>query len=134
MKKLIITGAFFFVAHFAMAQDAFKTDVLKVIQQSGAAAPMQMAKQQIMENIPLAKRADFGKEFDATLPSLYEEIAKIYMQVYTHEDVKEMIKFYDSPVGKKIASSTGEITAKSQVAGQEWGMELQGIMMKYMEE
>jgi hypothetical protein len=133
MKNLFITAAFFFVAHVAVAQDAFKADVLKVIQQSGAAAPMQMAKEQVMENIPLAKRADFGKEFDATLPALYEEIAKIYMQVYTHEDVKQMLKFYESPVGKKIASSTGEIAAKSTVAGQEWGAELQGIVMKYMQ-
>jgi hypothetical protein len=49
MKKFIITSAFFFIAHFAVAQDAFKADVLKVIQQSGAAAPMQMAKEQVME-------------------------------------------------------------------------------------
>ncbi|WP_396177390.1 DUF2059 domain-containing protein [Flavobacterium sp.] len=133
MKKLIITSAFFFIAHFAMAQDAFKADVLKVIQQSGAAAPMQMAKEQVMENIPLAKRADFSKEFDATLPSLYEKIAKIYMEVYTHEDIKEMMKFYESPIGKKIASSMGKITEKSGAAGQEWGMELQSIMVKYME-
>ncbi len=133
MKKLFITGAFFFIAHFAIAQDAFKTDVLKVIQQSGAAAPMQMAKEQVMESVPLAKRADFSKEFDATLPALYEEIAKIYMEVYTHEDVKQMLKFYDSPIGKKMADSLGEITKKSTVAGQDWGMELQSVMMTYME-
>jgi hypothetical protein len=134
MKKLFTVVAFFFIANAAMAQDAFKADVLKVIQQSGAAAPMQMAKEQVMENIPLTKRADFSKDFDATLPMLYEEIAKIYMETYTHDEVKEMLKFYDSPVGKKMASSLGEITKKSNAVGQEWGMELQGVMMKYMEQ
>lgn len=133
MKKLFVTAVFFFIAHFVVAQDAFKADVLKVIQQSGAAAPMQMAKEQIMENIPLTKRADFSKEFDATLPSLYEEIAKVYMETYTHDEIKEMLKFYDSPVGKKIASSMGAITKKSTIVGQEWGMQLQSVMMKYME-
>jgi hypothetical protein len=133
MKKLVITLAFYFVAHFAMAQDDFKSDVLKVIQQSGAAAPMQMAKDQVIENIPLTKRDAFSKDFDATLPALYEEIAKIYMEVYTHEDIKEMLKFYNSPIGMKMANSLGEITQKSTVVGQEWGMELQGVMMKYME-
>ncbi len=133
MKKLLITAAFFFVANLTMAQDAFKADVLKVIQQSGAAAPMQMAKEQVMENIPLTKREAFSKDFDATLPSLYEEIAKVYMEVYTHEDIKQMLKFYDSPIGKKMASSMGEITKKSTIVGQEWGMELQSVMMKYME-
>jgi hypothetical protein len=134
MKKLFTVVAFFFIANAAIAQDAFKADVLKVIQQSGAAAPMQMAKEQVMENIPLTKRADFSKDFDATLPMLYEEIAKIYMETYTHDEVKEMLKFYDSPVGKKMASSLGEITKKSNAVGQEWGMELQGVMMKYMEQ
>jgi hypothetical protein len=134
MKKLFTVVAFFFIANAAMAQDAFKADVLKVIQQSGAAAPMQMAKEQVMENIPLTKRADFSKDFDATLPMLYEEIAKIYMETYTHDEVKEMLKFYDSPVGEKMASSLGEITKKSNAVGQEWGMELQGVMMKYMEQ
>lgn len=134
MKNLFITIAFLFVANFAMAQDAaFKADVLKVIEKSGAAAPMQMAKEQVMENIPLAKRADFSKDFDASLPSFYEKIAKIYMELYTHEEVKQMMAFYESPVGKKIASSMGEITKQSTAAGQEWGMELQTIMMKYME-
>lgn len=134
MKKLIVTATFFFLANLAIAQEAFKADVLKVIQQSGAAAPMQMAKEQVMENIPLAKRDDFSKEFDATLPALYEKIAKIYMETYTHDEVKQMLKFYESPVGKKMASSMGAIGKKSAVVGQEWGMELQGVMMKYMEQ
>lgn len=134
MKKLFITVALFLVANFAMAQDAFKADVERVIQVSGAAAPMQMAKEQIMQGIPIEKRDAFSKDFDASLPSLYEKIAKIYMETYTHEDVKQMLKFYDSPVGKKMASSMGEITKKSSAAGEEWGMELQGVMMKYMEQ
>lgn len=134
MKKILITVALVLAANFAIAQDTFKADALKVIEKSGAAAPMQMAKEQVMENIPLAKRADFGKEFDATLPALYEEIAKIYMETYTHEDIKQMLKFYESPVGKKMANSTGEIGKKSAVVGQEWGMALQEVMMKYMEQ
>lgn len=133
MKKLFITTAFFLIANFAMAQDAFKADVLKVIQQSGAAGPMQAAKEQIMQNIPLTKRADFSKDFDASLPSLYEKLTKVYMETYTHEEVKQMLKFYESPIGKKISESSGEIYKKSTAVGQEWGMELQSVMMKYME-
>lgn len=134
MKKLFITTAFFLVANFAMAQDTFKEDVLKVIEKSGAAGPMQMAKEQIMQNIPLTKRADFSKEFDASLPSLYDKMAKVYMEVYTPEDLKQMLKFYESPIGQKISKSSGEIYKKSTEAGQEWGVELQTIMMKYMEQ
>lgn len=136
MKKLLITATLFFIANFAMAQQdnaAFKADVLKVIEKSGAAAPMQMVKEDVMQSVPVAKRAEFSKDFDASLPSLFEKIAKIYMETYTHEEVKQMIVFYESPIGKKIASSSGELAAKSGVAGQEWGMELQQVLAKYMQ-
>jgi hypothetical protein len=48
-------------------------------------------------------------------------------------DIKEMIKFYESPVGKKIAKNAGPLFQKSSAAGQEWGMQLQGVLMKYMQ-
>jgi len=134
MKKLVLTIALILVAQLSFAQDAFKADALKLIQNSGAAGPMKSAKEQVMASIPQDKQAVFSKEFDATLPSLYDKMAKVYMEIYTHQDIKDMLKFYDSPVGKKMAEKSGDLMTKSMAAGQEWGMELQGIMMKYMQE
>ena len=133
MKKIILTIAVVLVSHLGMAQDAFKKDVLKVIELSGAAGPMASVKDQILASIPEARQAEFIKEFDASLPSLYDKIAVAYMETYTHDDVKEMIKFYESPVGKKINQNSGVLYQKSTAAGQEWGTQLQGIMMKYMQ-
>jgi hypothetical protein len=133
MKKVFLTYAVIFIASIATAQDSFKADALKVIEISGAAGPMQMAKEQIMQNIPEAKKTEFSKEFDASLPSLYEKLAVIYMETYTQDESKEMLKFYNSSIGKKISSSTGELYKKSTAAGQEWGAGLQGMMMKYMQ-
>ena len=133
MKKLFITLVFIFIAQLTFAQDAFKADVKKIIEATGATGPMQMMKEQIMENIPLSKRADFSKEFDASLPALYEKLVKVYMETYTHEDIKEMLKFYDSPVGQKISKLSGEVYKKSTEAGQVWGTEFQSILMKYMQ-
>ena len=133
MKKLFITLVFIFIAQLTFSQDAFKSDVKKIIEATGATGPMQMMKEQIMENIPLSKRADFSKEFDASLPALYEKLVKVYMETYTHEDIKEMLKFYDSPVGQKISKLSGEVYKKSTEAGQEWGTEFQSILMKYMQ-
>lgn len=134
MKKIVLTIALILVAQLSFAQDAFKADALKLIQNSGAAGPMKSAKEQVMASIPQDKQAVFSKEFDATLPSLYDKMAKVYMEIYTHQDIKDMLKFYDSPVGKKMAEKSGDLMTKSMAAGQEWGMELQGIMMKYMQE
>ncbi len=133
MKKIILSVFVLFITQFSIAQSTFKEDVIKVIKASGSAAQMEAAKDQIKAMIPVDRFEEFSKEFDATLPSLYEGIAKIYMETYTHEDIKEMLKFYESPVGLKISKNAGELYKKSMEAGQDWGTELQGMMMKYME-
>jgi len=136
MKKLVVAVAFVLAAQVGMAQtqdEAFKKDVLKVLEMSGSNAQMKSAKDQILKMIPAEKQAAFLVEFEATLPALNDKIAKIYMETYTPEDVKSMLKFYESPVGKKIADKAGVLFEKSQAAGQEWGEGLQGMVMKYMQ-
>lgn len=133
MKKLILAVAMILVSQLGMAQDAFKEDVIKVLKASGSGAQMELAKEEVMQVIPEEKRADFSKDFDASLPSLYDKMAKIYMEAFTHDEVKQMLKFYDSPVGKKVTEKAGELAGKNMAAGKEWGEELQGLMMKYMQ-
>jgi len=134
MKKLILTIALVCVAQIGMAQDeAFKKDIMKVIEMSETGAQIKMGKEQILKMVPADKQAAFVVEFDATLPALYEKMVKIYSETYTKEDIKAMIAFYDSPVGKKMQSKSAEIAEKSQAAGQEWGQGLQTMMMKYMQ-
>lgn len=119
---------------FGFAQDdAYKKDVMKVIELNGSAAQMKMAKDQILKMIPAEKQAAFLVEFDASLPSLYDKLVKVYNEVYTKEDIKAILAFYETPIGKKMTAKSGEIAEKSQAAGQEWGMGLQAMMMKYMQ-
>ncbi|WP_333599852.1 DUF2059 domain-containing protein [Flavobacterium sp.] len=135
MKKFLIAATFAFVSHVGFAQeDALKKDVLKVIELSGSASQMKLAKDQILQMVPKEKQAAFILEFDATLPSLYDKMAKIYMDTYTKEDIKAMLAFYESPVGKKITANAGAVAEKSQAAGQEWGQGLQTMMMKYVQQ
>jgi len=132
MKKSLLIFALILVAPFVNAQDAaFKSDVLKVITMSGSDAQMKIVKKQILTMIPAAKQSDFLKEFDATLPSLYDKLAAVYMETYTHDDIKEMIKFYQSPVGLKMQSKLTEFTEKNLSAAKVWGQDLAAIMAKY---
>lgn len=134
MKKLIVTFALVLLAQVGFSQDeAFKKDVLKVIEMSGAANQMKSAKTQILQMVPKEKQAAFILDFDATMPALYDKIASIYMETYTKEDIKAMMAFYDSPVGRKINEKAGNILEKTQAAGKEWSEELQGLMAKYMQ-
>jgi len=135
MKKVIITLVVVFFSHIGFAQDdQFKKDVLKVIEMSGGTSQIKSAKEQILKMVPKEKQAAFVIEFDATLPALYDKLATVYMQTYTKEDIKAMMDFYYSPVGKKINEKSGELLEKSQAAGEEWGQGLQSMMMKYMQQ
>lgn len=134
MKKLVLTFALIAVTQITFAQDAFKNDVKKLVEVSGSTAQIDVAKKQIITMIPEAKQAEFLKEFDATMPSYFQKFYDFYMKEYTHEDVKAMLKFYDSPVGKKINSKAGAMAELTISAAQAWGTELQGILMKYMQQ
>ncbi len=134
MKKLVVTFAFVLATQIGFAQDAaFKNDVKKVIEMTGASAQIDVAKKQILGMIPEAKQAAFLKDFDATMPSYFDKVADVYMKEYTHAEIKDMIKFYETPLGKKITSKAGVLTEKTMEAAQAWGVELQSIMMKYMQ-
>ncbi|OYQ39549.1 hypothetical protein CHU92_04725 [Flavobacterium cyanobacteriorum] len=133
MKKLFFVAVFALVANVAAAQDAFKQDVIKYLDMSGQAKTFEMLTQDIVKNIPAEKQADFKKELNASIKDLMGKIAEIYMKEFTHEDIKAAIKFYESPVGKKFNSKSSVLYQQSQAVGQEWGMGLQQLMMKYMQ-
>lgn len=134
MKKIVLTIAFIAITQISFAQDAFKNDVKKLIEASGATAQIDVAKKQIITMIPEAKQAAFLKEFDATMPGYFEKFYEFYMKEFTHDEVKTMLKFYESPVGKKINSKAGAMAEMTIAAAQTWGTELQSIVMKYMQQ
>ena len=134
MKKLIITAVFAFVSVTGMAQEkATREDVLKVIEKSGASGQMLAAKKQVLQMIPQDKQAAFSVEFDAILKKANETTIDVYLQEYTKDDVKAMLAFYESPVGKKMAEKAEVIATKSQEAMASLQGEIQAMMMKYMQ-
>jgi len=155
MKKLIVTFGIVLVSQFGFSQaattkttapalttsaapaapvdEAFKKDVLRVIEKSGTGGQIAGAKKQILGMIPEEKQAAFLVEFEAMLPKIYDASAKIYMEEYSKEDIKAMLAFYDSPVGKKIEEKAEVISSKSQEAMASVQGEMQALVAKYMQ-
>ena len=148
MKKLILTFGIVLVSQFGFAQtnaakpaaeiaaapvdEAFKKDVLRVVERSGASGQLAAAKKQILGMIP-EKHAAFLVEFDALAGKAVDSTVKTYMEEYTKEDVKAMLAFYDSPVGKKMADKAEVIASKSQEEMMALQGEMQALVMKYMQ-
>jgi len=136
MKKLLL---FFMLAiactMHVVAQDK-ATDLKKLIElmdsekmidgMIGNMAPM--LKQQAAGKVQGSKADEFSDFLMAELKKLTnklvnEEIVTIYDQHFTHEEIKDLIKFYESSTGKKMIEKTPEIS-----------MDLMNSMMKYMPE
>jgi len=55
---------------------------------------------------------------------LVELIVPVYDKYYSDDEIKQMIQFYQTPLGQKMLSVLPKISAESQEAGQKWGEEL----------
>ena len=87
----------------------------------------------IVKMVPEENREAFKEEVVVSLESLYEQMAKIYTEEFTEAEIDKILAFYHTPVGEKMREITPELTRKGMEVGQQWGQELQPIMMKYMQ-
>lgn len=135
MKKIVLLAAVLAFGQYSFGQEkneALKKQAVEIIKQTGSASVVAMAKSQILPMIAPEKQAAFLVEFESSLPALYDRIADIYLEIYTKEELAEIQKFYNSPIGKKMTTNTEILTSKSQTASAEWAQGLQAMVMKYM--
>jgi uncharacterized protein len=61
----------------------------------------------------------FSQKFSAASPSsaVTDAMVPIYARAFTMEDIQEMTKFYESPVGQKMVKQLPKVTQESQDAG-----------------
>ncbi|MFH1453023.1 MAG: DUF2059 domain-containing protein [Armatimonadota bacterium] len=61
---------------------------------------------------------EFKSKYD--INEVIELLVPIYSKYYTYEDIKEMIKFYKSPIGQKMISAAPGIDSEAIKAGAEY--------------
>jgi len=92
-----------------------------------------------MADIRVATQKFMNKIFAS--PELIKGIAKIYEDHFSQAEIEELIRLYESPIGKKlmavqapISQATMELTIKASAENQaEFQLELMKIMEKYQE-
>jgi len=57
------------------------------------------------------------------VPRLLELLVPVYMKHFSHEEIKQLISFYSSPIGKKFVEKQALIIPESMQVGQRWGQE-----------
>ncbi|WP_448953242.1 DUF2059 domain-containing protein [Labrys neptuniae] len=73
-------------------------------------------------------------EFMKKRNDLDTSLAKFYTTRFSEDELKQLIAFYQSPVGKKLATQQQEILRDSMPVVQGWTRELQDSVMKRVRE
>jgi hypothetical protein len=133
MKKILFVCLFIVAVAQIQAQDnsTFKSETIEFIKVTGAAAAFENAIDQIGAGVTMENREAYTKEANGTLDGLYSKMAELYMEEFTQDEIKELVEFYNTDLGKKLAEKQLGLTQKAMMFGQSWGMEVQTIAQKY---
>ena len=74
----------------------------------------------LFRSIVAVIRCHYVRE-QAAHSSVTDMLISIYAKYLTKTDVEQLITFYRSPVGKRLASVTPALTLESAKIGQQWG-------------
>ncbi|MCL2219227.1 MAG: DUF2059 domain-containing protein [Chitinispirillia bacterium] len=139
MKKLVVVLVFVLGAGgafgtFAQSKNqAKRDDVIKFMKVSGVdklAEQMmdmmiaQMKGRVVTKTLPDAYWDKFRKSVDTN--EMIQLCIPVYEKYYTHDEIKQLIKFYQSPVGQKSVKVAPQIMAEAMMIGQQWGAKIGG--------
>lgn len=120
---------------------AYKEELSKMMKLSGTLAASENMVPQMVEmikqsapNVPTA----FWDEFVAKWKKkMVDKVVELYVPIYkkylTLDDLKKIVAFYESPVGKKLGEATPKMTMEGMQLGQKLGMEIVNEIQKELE-
>lgn len=113
-------------------ESEYKKVLTEMLETSGALTAVRNMVPQMIEmmkrsysNVPEEFWTSFGgKLSDKAYGQLIDIYVPIYQRQLTLDDLKKIIVFYKSPVGKKLAEATPVMTAEAMQSGQALGMQI----------
>jgi len=141
--KISMLIGFLLVAYVTKAQTSdFDRDLVKLMSVNGSSETYNMVYDQLTAQLKQAKPgapdsvwSNLKREvYDKEVNDLTKQLVPLYKKHFTHEDVKELISFYESPIGKKLTAKTPLLTQESMQLSQTWGMNLMSKLYNWMAE
>ena len=148
MKLQLTTGILLLVVvmgGFAMAVQSDETATVSKIDDIQKLMELMDAKAmglQVMQTMNASLKAtgnpvysegffeDFMSEVD--FDELVELTIPIYEKHFTHDDIKQMIAFYQSPIGKKLLKKQPAILKESMAVGIAWAQKITEKLIEKM--
>ena len=143
MKRLyLIIATFTAIALLSPAQAGQKTDdILKMMSLAGVSRNLdQVFEMSILDTLDLLRLAnpkiskklademkkEFIVELERSQPELLGRVIQIYSNRFTHQEIKDLIAFYETPTGQKIIRITPNLTKELAAIGRSWGAAVGG--------
>ena len=110
----------------------YRTTLEKMMNLSGA---LEVSKTMVPQMVSMMKQASpgtadaFWDDFAAKWKTKFaDRMVELYVPIYqkylTIDDLKDLIAFYETPIGKKLAEATPKMTMEGMQLGQKIGMEM----------
>ena len=145
MKKsftIIVFTLLFSTIAFGQADEEYRMTLKKMFEVSGSEGSYQIIINQMFtmykqkySDVETEVWNDIEEEFHKTsLNDITEMLVPVYSKYLTKEDLEELIKFYQTEVGERLAKNTPSIMQESMQAGQLWGMKIDKDFKKMIRE
>lgn len=141
--KVITVILFLLVSSTSFAQtDSTKAkDIKKLLEVSGTIKGVKTMMSQFMsmtKTNPAYKDAPEGF-FDKVLTKIdFDELIMLYVPIYdkhfTHSEIKELIAYHESPIGRKVLEKQSALLADSLEIGKTFGGKLDMKIYQLMQE
>ena len=128
-KRVIIALLLFAVGFFGVYGQTKNDDILKLLRVTGTD---KLADQMMDALIPQFKQLipDIPDQFWARFrgkmntDDLLFACVPAYSKYYSHDEIKQLLAFYESPLGKRLIEVTPLLTQDTMLVGQKWGEQL----------
>ncbi len=129
MARIFYILALMLASFLAGAQPSeFDKDIETFLSINGSTATYDFAFEQMVTRLKMNKvdaPDELWKEvrehiFDKEISALNKMLIPIYMKHFTHSEIKALIEFYQSPIGKKMTGNISPITIESIHISQKW--------------
>lgn len=135
MKKIIFSLLLLLIfsnISFSQTGDNYKDAVLKLFKVSHTEQTYNNVVKQMLSMFKQQQTnatSEFWNEvekemFDKSFNEITDMLLPVYKKYLTIEDLNELIKFYESPIGQKFADTNPLIAQESMKIGQEWGLNI----------
>lgn len=148
MRKILPVFLVLWTARAAVCDEltpAKEKDIRLLMDVTGAAATGQQMSQAMVgqmaelagaleparrEEVARILREEANALIAERMPALVDRIVPVYADHFSHREIKRLVKFYRSDLGRKMTSTLPALLQGSMRAGQEWGQSLAPALLE----